>query len=238
MSKKSLIASESLTVEQIKQASPARCRSNITPELVDRVNQLIADPEERERYQENFLGYLDVLKDPKFSLNKYIDAVRYVGYKLAGSTNQEAYTKTFPDRVQGMLDRGKDGGHIRAIVSAYNSGQLVNAILEQALIPTWVLNQDVYQEAINTQFQLMTGAKSEMARVQAANSILTHLKQPESSKVTLDVNVAEDETVKELRRAVTDLAREQQAAIERGSRTVIDIAEGDLIEGESERVDD
>jgi hypothetical protein len=213
MSKKSLIASESLTVEQIKQASPARCRSNITPELVDRVNQLIADPEERERYQENFLGYLDVLKDPKFSLNKYIDAVRYVGYKLAGSTNQEAYTKTFPDRVQGMLDRGKDGGHIRAIVSAYNSGQLVNAILEQALIPTWV-------------------------RVQAANSILTHLKQPESSKVTLDVNVAEDETVKELRRAVTDLAREQQAAIERGSRTVIDIAEGDLIEGESERVDD
>lgn len=227
-----------MTVDQIKQASPARCRSNITPELVDRVNQLITDPEERERYQENFLGYLDVLKDPKFSLNKYIDAVRYVGYKLSGSTNQEAYTKTFPDRVQGMLDRGKDGGHIRAIVSAYNSGQLVNAILEQALIPTWVLNQDVYQEAINTQFQLMTGAKSEMARVQAANSILTHLKQPESSKVTLDVNVAEDETVKELRKAVTDLAREQQAAIERGSRTVIDIAEGDLIEGQSERVDD
>ena len=227
-----------MTIDQIKQASPARCRSNITPEYVERVNSLIECPEERERYQENFLGYLDVLKDPKFSLNKYIDAVRYVGYKLGGSTNQEAYTKTFPDRVQGMLDRGKDAGHIRAIVSSYNSGQLVNAILEQALIPTWVLNQDVYQEAINTQFQLMTGAKSEMARVQAANSILTHLKQPESSKVTLDVNVAEDETVKDLRKAVTDLAREQQAAIARGTRTVIDIAEGDLIEGESERVDE
>ena len=236
MVKKSLTKNDQLTPDQIKAAMPARCRSNITDEFVKQVNNLIEDPEERDRYQENFLGYTDVLKDPKFSVKKYVDAVRYVSYKLAGSTNQQAYIKTFPDRYQRMLEEGKDGVHIRSVISGYNSGQMVNKILEQALIPTWVLNQDIYQEAINTQFDLMTKAKSEMVRAQAANSILTHLKQPESSKVTLDVNVAEDETVKDLRRAVTALAQEQRTAIERGTRQVKDIAEGELIEGEAERI--
>ena len=34
----------------------------------------------------------------------------------------------------------------------YSGGKLPNLILEQSVAPVWLLNRDIYQEAINTQF--------------------------------------------------------------------------------------
>jgi len=109
-------------------------------------------------------------------------------------------------------------------------------LLEQSMIPTWVVNADMYQKAINVQAQLMITAKSEKVRTDAANSLLTHLKQPETVKMKLDVEVKQDDSINELRRAVTDLAIAQKEAIQVGVTDATRIAKAKIISGESERI--
>lgn len=233
-----LQATESLlTVEQVKAVVPNRQRKNITPELVNDLNRIADDINFREFFRENVLSYIDVLQDPHSTMEGYIAAVKYVSFKSMGNTNEKAWKKTFPDRYQKFIDDGRDAGYIRSVVSAYNRGQMVQQMLRQALIPIWLLNQDKVQDAINVQCLLMVTAKSEKVRSDAANSLLTHLKQPEATTLKLDVNVRQDESINELRRAMIELAEKQREAISRGSMNAKDLGEAKLVEGESQRID-
>jgi hypothetical protein len=109
-------------------------------------------------------------------------------------------------------------------VSSYNKSKLVNLILEQTLTPCWILNQDMYQRALNTQAVLMTDANSEKVRSDAANSILTHLKQPESQKVELSVSQKPDSSIDALRESTMDLVAQQKQAIKSGFMSAQEIA--------------
>ncbi len=225
-----------LTVDALKGVMPKRQKHNISKALVDELNLIVTDPEARDSFRENLLGYTNVLQDANIRLPTYIEAVKYVSYKLLGYTNQDAWIKTFPHRYQRCKDDGKDAGFIRATVSCYNRNKVVNLILEQTLVPSYVLNQDLYQKALNIQAKLMITADSEKVRTDAANSLLVHLKQPETTKVTLDVNVKEDDSIRELREATLELVNEQRLAIKAGAQTAKEVVEGKIINGESKRI--
>jgi glutamine synthetase type III len=117
-------------------------------------------------------------------------------------------------------------------VSAYNKGKLVNLILEQTLVPTWVLNADIYQKAINTQADLMMNSASDKVRCDAANSLLTHLKKPEAAGPLINLDLRETSGMNELKDMLRQVASRQQAAIESGVSTA-DIAAQPIIEGEA-----
>jgi hypothetical protein len=208
-----------LTKDEIEKALPPALRGNVDEDFVDLVNDVNSDPEIAKIMRENFLSYVNVLRDGKFKARDYVAAVKYVSYKLMEYTNQEAYARTFPDRYNKLLVNGASDKAISSYVSIYNKGKLVNLIMEQTLIPSWVLNQQVYQEAINTQAQLMVNAKSEMVRMQAANSILTHLKKPEKQEVELSLGVKEHSGLSDLKNMLTDLAERQKTLIESGAPT-------------------
>ena len=228
-----------LTVEALKATMPKRMRTNINQSLVDKLNKLVTDPDERIAFRENLLSYTHVLQDPNVKLEAYIHAVRYVSYKLMGLTNQEAWIKTFPDRYKRILNDGKSDAHLRATVSGYNKNKIVATVYEQALIPVHVLNADVFQKAVLTQAELMANPNvSDMVRMNAANSLMTHLKAPEARKLQLDVAVAEDDSLRELRHAVTELAKAQKDAIELGVEDAQRIAESKLIDANYERIEE
>ena len=233
-------ADRPLTADALKAAMPKRQKHNITDSLVNELNQLVTDPEERRAFRENLVGYATVLDDPNVKLPDYIHAVRYVSYQLMGMTNQQAWVRTFPDRYQRLIDDGKitegDDVHLRATVSCYNRGKVVNAIREQSLIPTWILNADIHQKAINQLALLMTSSKSDKVRADSAASLLTHLKMPETVKMKLDVEVREDDSIKQLRGAVTELVKAQREAIETGTSDAKRIAEAKLIDADYERI--
>lgn len=210
-----------ITLTQVQQALPAHLRSNVSQSLVDRINQIAEDPIEAKAFRDNFVSYTQVLREGKFKIGDYLNAVMYVSYKLMGLTNQDAYIKTFPETYQRLLDEGK-AHHLSAYVAMYNKGKLVNLIWEQTQVPTWVLNQDVYQQAINTQADLMLNAKSEIVRTQAANSILTHLAKPkEAAGPLVNINMTETSGMAELKNMLVELAREQQGAIKTGVPTEV-----------------
>ncbi|WP_396190628.1 hypothetical protein [Flavobacterium sp.] len=221
-----------LTVDQFKMALPDKVKKSINQELIDQINTTLADPEMYESYRDNLLSYTKVMADGRFKVQEYVNAVKYVSHKLMGATNIEAYSKTFPDKITRFAAQGVTAKDIASYVTAYNKSKLVNLIFEQTLIPSYVLNQDLYQKALNVQAELMVAAKSEKVRSDAANSLLTHLKMPETQKVELDVKVKEDGSIGALRQATLELARAQRLAMEAGQVTAQDVAHSRVIPAE------
>ena len=217
-----------LTIEQFRTALPDKVKKSVNQELIDQVNKTLAEPELYETYRDNLISYTSVMKDGKFKVSGYIDAVMYVSHKLMGCTNIEAYTKTFPDKYQRFVQQGVVAKDIASYVTAYNKSKLVNLIFEQTIIPSYVLNQDLYQKALNVQAELMVTAKSEKVRSDAANSLLTHLKMPETQKVELEIGIKEDSSIAALRATTLELSRQQRLMLEAGAMNAQQVAHSKL----------
>ena len=218
-----------LTVEQFKQALPSQFKASVNQELIDQINTTLADPNLYETYRDNLLSYTQVMRDGKFKLVDYVNAVKYCSHKIMGATNIDAFVKTFPNRYQRFLASGTGQKDIASYITSYNKSKLVNLILEQSLIPSWVLNQDLYQKAINVQAELMINANSEKVRSDAANSLLNHLKPPEVQKVELDIGMKEHSSLNALRQSTMDLVEQQKKMVASGMLTVKDVAEQRLV---------
>ena len=189
---------EALTIEQFKEALPDGMQKNVNHLVMMQINNTLENPEEWDAYKENLLSYTSVLRMGKFKMEQYVNAVRYVGFKVMEYTNKDAYRKTFPKKYANFKANGVSDKDISSYTAAYNKSKLVCLIFEQTLIPTHILNAPMFQKAINVQAEIMLDESvSPKVRSDAANSMMTHLKSPEVKKVELDIgpvagNIIED----------------------------------------------
>jgi len=204
-----------LTLGQVQEALPANHRNNITQDMVDQLNALSKDPEEARYIRENFVSFSKVLQEGRYKVGDYVRAVMYVSHKVMGKSNLESYKATFPERYRDMVNRGRQPKDIASIVTAYNKGQLVTKVMERAIVPSWILNQDMFQSALQTQYELMTDVTvSDKVRSDAANSILTHLKKPEENKAELKIDIGLNDGMAALESQLTQMAKLQRQTIE------------------------
>jgi len=218
-----------LTVEQFRLALPEKVRKTVNQELIDQVNGTLIEPELFEEYRNNLVSYTSVMQDGRFKVKEYINAVRYVSHKLMGCTHIEAYSKTFPEKIIRFAQQQVESKDVASYVTAYNKSKLVNLIYAQTLIPSYVLNQDLYQKALNVQAELMTSANSEKVRTDAANSLLTHLRMPETQKLELDITLKEDSSINALRQATLELVAQQRLSLQAGQSTAGEVARSALV---------
>ena len=223
-----LVRDSMLTIEQFRTALPDKVKKSVNQQLIDQINKTLSEPELYEAYRENLVGYTQIMKDGKFTVQQYISAVKYVTHKLMGCTSIDSYSKTFPDKIIRFAKDAVASKDIASYVTSYNKSKLVNLIMEQTLVPSYVLNQDLYQRALNVQAELMVSANSEKVRTDAANSLLTQLKMPEVKKIELDIAVKEDSSIAILREATMKLVAEQKLSIQAGQGTAVNIAKGKL----------
>ena len=198
-------------------------RSGVTQNLVDNLNNIALDPIMAENIRDNFVSYSAILKEGKFKLEEYLNAVAYVSYKIMGNNNEEAYSKTFPQRYARLIANQTSKKDIASYVSAYNKGKLVNMILEQSMVPSWVLNQDIHQKAINRLADLMQNAASEKVQMEAAANLLTHLGKPKEGSFQINIGEHENAGMKEMRDLLQQVAANQREAIESGKMKTIDV---------------
>jgi hypothetical protein len=217
-----------LTIDQFKQALPDKVKKSVNQELIDQVNLTLSDPDMYEAYRDNLLSYTKVMADGRFKVTEYVSAVKYVSHKLMACTNIEAYSKTFPEKIDRFMAQGVASKDIASYVTAYNKSKLVNLILEQTLIPSYVLNQDLYQKALNVQAELMITARSEKVRSDAAAHLMNALKMPEVHKVELDIAVKEDSAISALRASTLELVAQQRAMISAGAMNAQQVAHSKL----------
>jgi len=205
-----------LTIEQFKDALPIQIRKNVTQELVDNINAKVANTEALETFKENLIGYTSVLSSGKYKIASYINAVKYVSFKLLGDPNVKAYAKTFPEKIARFKKEQVSPKDIASYAAAYNKTKLVNLIYEQTLVPSHVLNAPLFQQALNVQAELMMSAKSEKVRSDAANSLLVHLKRPETQKIELDIGIDQGSIIDDYQIVMRRMVEQQKALIAQG----------------------
>lgn len=214
-----------LTLKEVQDSLPVGQKGVITQDMVDQLNALSRDPEEARYIRENFISFSQVLVEGRFKLGDYVRAVMYVSHKVMGKSNLDSYKATFPERYQQMVADGRQPKDIASYVAAYNKGKLVNLVYERAMIPTWVLNQDMFQSALNTQYEIMNDVNvSDKVRVEAANSILTHLKKPETNKAELKIEIGMNDGMAALEKRLAEMAEVQQRTIEGRMMTAQEVA--------------
>lgn len=220
------------TIELLQKTLPSNLRTSATQGMVDMLNNVSNNQQEAELIRENFLGYTAVLSEGKYKTEDYLNAVKYVSFKLMKCSNEEAYVKTFPQRYQRMVKDGVKPKDIGAYVYAYSKNKLVNRIMEQTMVPSWVLNQDIFQEAINTQASLMRDPDvSPKVRSDAANSLLTHLAKPKEAGPLINLDMRDTSGMKEMKELLVRMAQQQQGLIKEGV-TARDIAAAVIIDVE------
>jgi hypothetical protein len=196
-----------LSYENMLEQLPKRYRKNLTKEVVDEINKLIEDPDYGEEFKESIVTHTHILGGKEnFSLKSYINAVKFYSLTAAGLSATKAYIKVFPERLQARLDRGQSAYDITGEASRFNHSEVVNKVRAQALVPLHLVNQGTVQKAINTLSDIMLNGKSEVARVNAANTIIKELRPPEVQQVELQLGQSE-EALKAQERQTEQLAQ-------------------------------
>jgi len=223
-----LETTDHLTKDMLAGSLPdKRFRKYITDDLVAVVNSE-PDSELRRVYRDNVLSYSTVLSTGKYSLAAYVNAIKFTSLKMLGDRSSTAYSKVFPDRYQALVDKGTGASQIASFADNYAKNALIVKIMEQTMVPTHILNAGIYQQAINTQADLMLNAKSEMVRQKAADSLITNLKAPEATKVEIDINY-NDDIIEDLRATTRSLAKQQMQMIMGGQANAKDIAHSEIL---------
>lgn len=226
----------SVTVEELQSALPAKLKVKVDQNLVAEVNQLCADPEMGELFRENVIGYGSVLQDGKYKMTDYLTAVKFCSYKFGNLVDREAYFMTFPHKEALWKQQGLTNKVMSTYISAYRHTKLVTKIMQQAMIPVYLANQDLFNKALKTQCAIMIDeGVSPKVRSDAADSVMKHLKQPETATVELNVNnKANEDSIGHLSRAVEALVEQQNKALASG-KSITDITEqGLVIENEAD----
>jgi len=224
-----------LTKQQLQASMPKKFRHNVTDDMITFINSTEGD-EFRDIYKDNLVSFADVIEKGRYKMLDYINAVKFVSYKLIGDSNTIAYAKTFPERYQRLVDKNTPTKTIASFSTAYNKGDLVHKILERTLVPVHILNMDVHQEAINTQAELMRTAKSETVRQKAAECLITQLKAPEAAKIEVDVSY-NNSSIDDLRETTRALAQQQLKMIQSGAVTAEHVAHSDIIARKQDTVE-
>ena len=197
-----------------------RHKKVLTQEVVDDINTLTVDPEYGQEFQNAIVTHTSILEGKDgWSLNQYIDAVKFYSLTAASNSQVDAYVKVFPERLQARLDRGQNKDDMRGEASRFNATELVNRIRSNALVPLHLVNQGTTQLAINTLTTLMLSGRSEVARVSAATALLKELRPPEAQQVELQLGMSDAAIEAHAKQAtqLTEIAENQRRLLQAGA---------------------
>ena len=224
-----------MTLEELKMLMPAKKKRFMNQELVDMIN----DAENRNDFDGEFekkvISYSTVLTQGRYKASDYISAVEFVTHYLNGDEQAEAYVKTFPDRVKRRVMEGKSP-YATGAPSMYFQGQLVQAVMAMAQLGIRLRHYNKVDKMVDTLFELATSRTStDRIRMESADKLLNHLKEPEESKVELEIGIKKDESGLALEAKMLEVAQLQKEAFEKGI-DLVTLQKLNIKEGEEDEV--
>lgn len=224
------------TKEQLQRLLP-RNKKHLANE---NILALLRDPLDSSHISEfitdNFINYTDLLKDSTtYGLKDYINAIKFASFRMLGDTWVDCYKKTFPDRYDEHFADGKTLEALRARADGFSRTKLVQSILERGYIAPYLLNQPLFQQALNVAGKIMLDEKvSAMARVQAAKTVLEYTKAPEIQKLQMEVGIKASDDLMQLEDTMNKLADVVYTGIQNGKLTSKEVIESTIIEVDDE----
>lgn len=225
---------ELLSVEGLKKIYPRKVNDDVLAECVKVMNDSVKDMDAimQEHYRDNLVSVIDVIKDgEKIKFKDYVKAVKFCSFKMAGYTDTRAYSLTFPERIERMAKDGISNTNLYVYANSYAKNKVVVEIMAKLIVPTHIMFQDYFSLAVKTQVEIMTDdSVSPKVRSDAANSLMTHLKQPEIKQAELKISTNDNGAIGSLTEALNNLSNAQKQALSSGSIKLKDISEAEIIE--------
>lgn len=225
---------ELLSVEGLKKIYPRKVNDDVLAECVKVMNDSVKDMDAimQEHYRDNLVSVIDVIKDgEKIKFKDYVKAVKFCSFKMAGYTDTRAYSLTFPERIERMAKDGISNTNLYVYANSYAKNKVVVEIMAKLIVPSHIMFQDYFSLAVKTQVEIMTDDTiSPKVRSDAANSLMTHLKQPEIKQAELKISTNDNGAIGSLTEALNNLSNAQKQALSSGSIKLKDISEAEIIE--------
>jgi hypothetical protein len=212
-----------------------KLEDRISRKLLDKVHNLLdQDLELRTNLFDNLDIFKKVYLEGSYRVDSFINASLYVSYTQLGFTKISSYERVYPDRIARLIQDGRTHKAISNLVNAYNKSVLVQKLLGEFQMPSYVMFRDVFYKAVAAQEEILDDPKvSATVKQKAACSLMGHLKEPEVQKVELEVNdKRESSMIKDLLEASNKLANEQIRAIKEGRSNAQEVAHSAIVEGE------
>lgn len=226
---------DKITGSELKKLYPVKVSEKILDNIADIINGSTEDMDYAlaKEFRDNCLSYFDCITSGKRTVppEDYINAVKFVTFKMAGNTDVRAYALTFPDRIRRMEQEKISNSNLYTYASIYAKGKVVTDIMSKMIIPTHILFQDIFHKAVKVQADLMMDTSiSPKVRSDAANSLMTHLKQPEIKQMELKVDTGSSGAIDQLAEALSNLSGKQSSMLAEGKYSLKDIREATIIE--------
>lgn len=218
-------------------------RSNVSDKVKNRVMEYVnntlttIDPVVGEHFRNTCIDMLDVLGGSRTNISfiNYMQACLFVTYRLSGDSKQKAYAKVFPERVMRLQEAGKSMEYLHSYAELYSKNKAVVEVHARAILPTHIMYHDLYHRAMKVTAEIMMDENvSPKVRVDAANNILTHTKQPEVKTSNVNIRVDNDNIIDQLTSVMNEFATKQKHLIENTDYSVIDIADQSIVKDEDE----
>jgi len=216
-----------------RRSLPKNQRNSLSDEMIEEIiNIANEDDFEADEFINQLVSFSNILLDGKYKLRDYVKALQFCTYRNLGLSIQNAYEKTFPEKVKRRILENKADSTFQSASSMYSKGILVQKILTQSSVPIRLFFNKERFEALRVLADLMINAKSKRTRMDSADKLLNHLKDPEEYKIELDVGIKQSQYVEELEHTITSLAQKQLDLIASGGYSVKHIASSKIVETE------
>lgn len=230
-------AAHTMSLEQIKALLPRGSKASISQRVLDLVNNVEDDGIDAGFMREKVMSFADVLKDGKYPIEDYMNAVKYGIATMNGMSNRKAYMMVFPERVVHIQKKVKEreieiaAGSQKSpvdldnFVGMYNKGDLVVEIKSRMILDVAIMNQPVNAEALNIKINLMRGHAAPdpegkpqrvtpLIQLQAAQAVFAATEMPKDN--TIQLKVGYDEQALEVQQNIADQIKfAAQAQMER-----------------------
>lgn len=214
-----------LTLEELKATLPDTFGGTVNQQTLDLINKAIRASNVGEEMRNYIIGFSDVLSDGKYSVEQYLNAVKFASFKIMGFNNSKSYRKTFPDRYRKLVKK-HGSNNVSPYVASYFKGKLVQAVLAQSITPPHLLYQDSFYKAVMKQTSLLK-SKNEYVQQKAADSLMNHLTPPPETEQYIDTGSNGANMLNKMLDTLLEVSSTQAKLIKEKKVTAKQVIEGD-----------
>ena len=176
-------------------------KGKVNEETINAVLEKIHSIEEKDGilqdyFEEQFLSYSDLV-GPGVSIDKVINAIKFVAYVQSGLSNTKSWELVFPEKT--VQIKGRKGGDTSSFATEYAKSKTVVEILSRSAIRADIEFMPVRNQLIKKLVDLSNGKGAKVddyvsptVQLNATLGALDYLKPPEDKSIDLKIGLNEE----------------------------------------------
>lgn len=201
-----LLEESTITSEKLRAMLPKNSRVKTDQATVDLINKIIDESGiHKGLMEERLMSHLHLM-GPGVGFQQVLNGVKFVTLSMTpGMTQSKAYTLTFPEKAQEILERG---GDVSSFASQYAGTKVPTTIMQNVQLGPSITYAPLRHQLVDKYMQLINGRDahgnpcSPTVQLNATIALMDYIKVPE--KMTINLKHGMDEEFKNVQQELAD----------------------------------